>query len=515
MHDRGAEDLRTPGEQVVRRSRRSVAAVLTLANLAGAVGVFLFLNVAVPSTAERASATLHFDAVLAVLFAYLLVAGLVSRLRLERLARPVEAWLLAGRPPDEREQVAALRLPARIGAVAAAGWAGAVVVMGATEATEDLHAAVDAAIAIALGGLTSTALTTLLVERALRPVTARALAAGPPARAAGPTVRGRLLLAWVLGTGAPLAGLAAGTTVAFAGEYRDVESFAVAVVMLVAACVVAGLACIWIAARHVGERVSGVRHAMEALQGGDLGARVAADDGGEVGLLQAGFNQMAAGLEERERLRDLFGRHVGEEVAREALERGVDLGGETRDVAALFVDLVGSTTLASEVPPAEVVALLNRFFAEVVDVVGDEGGWVNKFEGDAALCVFGAPQDREDPAGDALAAARRLAERLRERVPEVDLGIGVSAGPAVAGNIGADRRLEYTVIGDAVNEAARLCDLAKSRPSRVLASEAAVRAAREEEAARWSLGESVTLRGRTAPTGLAEPARSRSASAAG
>ena len=181
----------------------------------------------------------------------------------------------------------------------------------------------------------------------------------------------------------------------------------------------------------------------------------------------------------------------------------MSLGGEEREVAALFVDLVGSTTLAAERPPTEVVALLNRFFRIVVDVVGRNGGLVNKFEGDAALCVFGAPVARPDHAADCLAAARELRERLTAEVPELDFGLGASAGVAVAGNIGAEQRFEYTVIGDPINEAARLCDLAKERPERVLASQTALRAARDAEGALWRLDDSVTLRGRREPTRLA------------
>ncbi|HKG36746.1 MAG TPA: adenylate/guanylate cyclase domain-containing protein, partial [Solirubrobacterales bacterium] len=237
---------------------------------------------------------------------------------------------------------------------------------------------------------------------------------------------------------------------------------------------------------------------------GDLASRVPVDDGSEVGLLQAGFNRMAEGLEERERLRDLFGRHVGEGVARAALDAEVSLGGEEREVGALFVDLVGSTAMAVERPPSDVVRLLNSFFRIVVELVEENGGFVNKFEGDAALCVFGAPVDRPDPAGCALISARLLAARLAEEVPETGFGIGVSAGRAVAGNIGAEHRFEYTVIGDPVNEAARLSDLAKARGEPVLASEAAVERA-GEEAQRWRVSGSETLRGRDRPTGLAVP----------
>jgi adenylate cyclase len=231
---------------------------------------------------------------------------------------------------------------------------------------------------------------------------------------------------------------------------------------------------------------------------------VRVDDGSELGRLQAGVNRMVGGLREREELRDLFGRHVGEDVARAALDRGVELGGETRDVAVLFVDVIGSTALASERPPKEVVELLNRFFAVVVEVVDECGGWINKFEGDAALAIFGAPAPLEDRDARALAAARRIAERLADEVPELGAGVGVSAGEAVAGNVGAASRFEYTVIGDPVNEAARLSELAKDHDGRVLACGRLLESA-GDEAEQWRDGEEVTLRGRDEPTRIATP----------
>ena len=150
--------------------------------------------------------------------------------------------------------------------------------------------------------------------------------------------------------------------------------------------------------------------------------------------------------------------------------------------------------------------MLNRFFALVVEVVDAHDGWVNKFEGDAALCVFGAPVSSAAPAGAALAAARALSRRLEQELPEVRAGIGVSAGDAVAGNVGAAERFEYTVIGDPVNEAARLCELAKTTPARLLASERVVDLAPASEAGHWKLGDEVTLRGRDRPTRVASPA---------
>jgi adenylate cyclase len=216
---------------------------------------------------------------------------------------------------------------------------------------------------------------------------------------------------------------------------------------------------------------------------------------------------MAAGLAERERLRDLFGRHVGHEVAVEAMRTSAELGGTVRTVSVLFVDLAGSTALAASRPPEEVVALLNRFFAVVVDEVGRHHGLVNKFVGDAALAVFGAPATLDDHATRALAAGRVIARRLAEEVPDGPAGIGVATGDAVAGNVGDPRRFEYTVIGDPVNEAARLTELAKTAPGRLLASWTAVEAADAAEAAQWTATGEVTLRGLTRPTTLASPRR--------
>ena len=176
-----------------------------------------------------------------------------------------------------------------------------------------------------------------------------------------------------------------------------------------------------------------------------------------------------------------------------------------RLAAVGLVDLRGSPRLAAERDPAEVVTLLNRFFDLVVDVVDAHDGWVNKFEGDAALCVFGAPLADDACASNALAAGRRLAARLCEELPDIRAGIGISAGRMVAGNLGAARRFEYTVIGDAVNEAARLSDLAKSEDGRVLASKAALDAA-GEESSRWQIRGEQELRGRPEPTVVAIPA---------
>jgi adenylate cyclase len=195
-------------------------------------------------------------------------------------------------------------------------------------------------------------------------------------------------------------------------------------------------------------------------------------------------------------------------VARRALAAGEDvLGGQRREASALFVDIVGSTTLAQTRPPDEVVRLLNVFFGTVVRCVEAEDGFVNKFEGDGALCIFGAPIEQRDHAARALRAARTLRGELLVLAashPDLDAAIGVSAGTVVAGNVGAEQRYEYTVIGDPVNEAARLTDSAKRRLGRVLASDEAVQRS-GDEAANWAVAEELALRGRAETTLAYEP----------
>jgi len=226
-----------------------------------------------------------------------------------------------------------------------------------------------------------------------------------------------------------------------------------------------------------------------------------------VGEVQAGFNEMVAGLRERRAIQDLFGRHVGTEVARRALERGTALSGEQAEASAVFVDLIGSTAMAEVLPPGEVVETLNDFFDVVVRTVDAQGGWVNKFEGDGALCIFGVPGTQPDHADHALRAARLLALGLlglAERHPGLEAGIGVSSGRVVAGNVGTEARYEYTVIGPAVNEAARLTDIAKGRAVKVLASAESVRRA-AGEASHWRDVGTVALRGRATPAAIYEP----------
>jgi adenylate cyclase len=486
-----------------------MALVFSAANIAGALLAFVFITWIVPTPDDVAENWSVLKTNLIAFGPLIVISTVVANYLGTRRAEATRRWYAAGREPDAAERAAALRQPwAHLG-VSAIVWTGGGLALTVVNAFLDPGLAAIVAATALLGGLCSCALTYLLAERLGREVTAAALAGGVPEEPAGPGVEARIQLAWALSAGIPLIGGMVLGVAALLGDGASADQVGRTVLFLGAFGLAFGFVAVRIAARSVAEPLEAVRAAVRHVEAGDLDAQVIVFDGSEVGLLQAGFNRMAAGLRERERLRDLFGRHVGREVAERALERGVELGGEVRECAALFVDVEGSTRLAAERPADEVVEILNRFFSVVVRVTGEHGGWVNKFEGDAALCVFGAPEDDGDAPARALAAARELAGALRSEVPEVRAAIGVSWGPAVAGNVGAAERYEYTVIGDPVNEAARLSDLAKERGEPVLASGALVDAAgSSSEAARWRVGDSVVLRGRTSPTLLAVPAAS-------
>ena len=493
-------------DELIDRVGRRLRKAGILANVCGTIDTFIAVGAVLAIFVGEGEADrlglINGPIVLAILISIPFFSSHMVR----RELKPARAWLAAGGPPGGGELAATLAVPKRCARNSALEWGAATVgfvVLNLFLTTPP--AAFGIGFTMASGGVTTAALFYLLAERAVRPLTIRALAAEPVEEPLAPGVRARLIAAWALATGVPL------LSIIFAGIVGATKSGAnpvlvgEAAIVLAAIAIGAGLIALLFAANSIARPIAAVRRGLEKVEEGEFDARVRVDDASEVGLLEAGFNRMAAGLEEREILRDLFGRHVGRDVAQAALGSGAKLGGEEREVTALFVDIAGSTALTTRLAPAEVVALLNRFFAIVVDVVEGNGGLVNKFEGDAALSVFGAPVPRPSAAADGMRAARELAVRLRAEVPELDFGIGVSTGVAVAGNIGAEERFEYTVIGDPVNEASRLCELAKRRPERVFAADRSLDACGAEEGASWRLGEAVVLRGRDAETRLAVP----------
>jgi adenylate cyclase len=414
------------------------------------------------------------------------------------------SWSREHRPVTRADRISTLRIPWKMTLVSGSLWVGGTIFSTLMYGLVNPDLIWKVGITSAFSGIIVCATTYLLTEFALRPAAARVLTSSPPRKATGVGITARSILVGGWGV-APVAGLMIIAIFKLGGADMTADELARAILFLGGLGMIVGLILTWINTRAMVAPIRTVTNAMRAVQRGDLEHEVIVFDGTELGLLQTGFNRMVHDVRERQRIRDLFGRHVGEDVAQAALNRQIELGGEVRDVAVLFVDLVGSTTMAAERPPTEVVGLLNRFFDVVVAEVHAHGGFVNKFEGDAALAIFGAPEDVPDAAGRALAAARVMAARLHAEVPDALAGIGVSAGPAVAGNVGAADRFEYTVIGDPVNEAARLTEEAKMIDGHVVAAKRAVDAASPDEAMQWRDLHEVHLRGRLEPTLLAVP----------
>lgn len=354
--------------------------------------------------------------------------------------------------------------------------------------------------AFLMAGTSAGCLSYLFVERMSRPLVAIALRDGVLGRSIL-GVRERLLAVWIVFCAVPLLGIIAINVGRVAGWLPDNRMLIdTPTVVLAIFCLLGGIRATVLVSRSITDPLREIRTGMEQVQSGEIHHVLDVYDSSELGILQQGFNDMVAGLAEREQIRELFERHVGDGVAKLALEQGAGFHGENAFVGVLFVDIQGSTRLAEREKPETVATLLNSFFAIVAEVVDRHDGFINKFEGDAALAIFGAPSSVVDPAGAALAAARTLYAELEVLRP-LRFSIGVSAGTVFAGNIGAVTRYEYTVVGDAVNESARLSEAAKSVRSHVLASGSAIESA-EEESRQWNSIGSLVLRGRAVPTKL-------------
>jgi adenylate cyclase len=482
-----------------------LTAMLVVTHLVGAGVVVLIATVVVPvppaNDAMLLATAVAVPVYVAVALAIGVVLGTVSTLRALR-------WLYADEPADEAARRRTLRVPLALTSLQFGLWAGATVLFTLLAAVLQPSRALSVGLTVGTASIVVSGVAYLLTDFALRPLAARALeGARLTRRPRWVGVRARAVIFWVVGTGAPVVSLVLAGIVTLVDGQASPTRLAVTTIVVGGVVLVFGLLVTVLASGSVVDPLLSVRDAMLDVERGHLDREVVVFDGTEVGLLQAGFNRMAGGLQEREQLRELFGRHVGHEVARQAAAAlgSVELGGESRQASVLFVDLEGSTAFAASHEPTEVVAVLNRFFGVVVDEVDQRSGLVNKFIGDAVLAVFGAPVELDDHAGHALGAARAIADRLAEELPELRAGIGVATGEVVAGNVGHEERYEYTVIGDAVNSAARLTELAKDKPGRVLATGESVAAAADDEAAHWVEGEATTLRGRAEPTRLALP----------
>ena len=492
-------------DETPTRRRIRIQVILTVlilvANIIGIGVAVLLAEVAfpVPSIFIDAPVWLTFGVAPAYAVGALVVGGVWTTRQLVRTLR----WAIEGQPPTATDQRNTFLAPRRVAAIHFFSWGIGAALLISLYGAVNTRFIPGCLFGFGFSGIVVSAYAYLFTEFALRPVAAQALEAGAAPRPFTPGIMGRALSVWLFGSGIPVLAILLFAVFTRSVWHLTALQFTSAVIILAVITLVTGLFLTWILSWLTATPVRGVRAALKKVEEGDLDCSLVAFDGTELGELQRGFNAMVGGLREREHLRDVFGRHVGREVAQAAEQQQIQLGGEERYAAVLFVDIIGSSQLVADMPPIDAVELLNRFFAVVVEEVDRHHGLVNKFQGDAALAVFGAPLRLEQPGDAALSAARSMAGRLRGEVPECPAGIGVAAGQVVAGNVGAKQRFEYTVIGDPVNEAARLCELAKSRPGRVLASADALQHASQRERACWHVDGEVQLRGRHEPTRLA------------
>jgi adenylate cyclase len=300
------------------------------------------------------------------------------------------------------------------------------------------------------------ALSFFLVERVMRPVLgdiARHLPDDGGLETTGVPFRWRMLAAL------PAINVITGAAVGgpLSGGEDELANIAFAALISVAVASTISLALTLLLSESVTRPVASLSEATERVGEGDFTVRVPVVTTDETGALARAFNRMVAGLAERERIRDAFGTYVDQEVAEHILQEGTDLAGEEVEVTMMFVDIRNFTGFAERSSARDVVAALNGLFERVVPVIHEHGGHVDKVVGDGLLAVFGAPRRQEEHADQALAAALEIERAVRELSPGgLEIGIGLNSGTVVAGNVGGAGRLEFSVIGDAVNVAARV-----------------------------------------------------------
>lgn len=226
-----------------------------------------------------------------------------------------------------------------------------------------------------------------------------------------------------------------------------------------------------ILARGVAGPLKKLALSTKRIVAGDYAQQIESQREDEIGQLTHAFNQMVMGLAERDKVRDLLGKVVSPEIATELLSREVTLGGEEREVTVMFVDCHGFTSFAESRAPAVVLAQLNQTLTRLTDVIEAESGVVDKYIGDAVMALFGAPVPQQDAAARAVRGALAMNRMMQQDTGRLQIGIGINSGIVVAGNMGSSSRLNYSVIGDNVNLAARLESLTRYYGVAILISE--------------------------------------------
>src|SRR3954454_7541534 len=421
----------------------------------------------------------QFLRILAVGAALVVIDNAISIKATFRLLRPADPWLRGERTPAAA--VAAWKalagLPLDFLRLLRFAWVGASVLPISLFIWFELDLKTAKTLAILMAGaavvlLYGVFLRFFTTELILRPVLSEAGAQLPDGADLGQRtvpLRWRLLAALPainIITGVVVAGLAS-------SGHHSLDDLGVSVLAAIAVAFTISFELSVLLSRTILHPLADLRRGTEKVAAGDLSARVPVTGTDEAGQLAGSFNQMVQGLEERERLREAFGAFVDPGVAERVLHEGTMLEGEEIEVTVMFLDIRGFTTFAERSSAREVVARLNEFFGEIVPVIVRHGGHANKFVGDGALAVFGAPTrlpDHPDRAGEsALAIARLVHECFGD---ELRIGIGLNSGPVVSGTLGGGGHVEFTVIGDAVHTASRVEEVTRQTGDEILLTEA-------------------------------------------
>ncbi len=235
--------------------------------------------------------------------------------------------------------------------------------------------------------------------------------------------------------------------------------------------------------RRITEPLNSLVTGVHELAMGNLNVQVPVKTHDELAVLAQSFNQMIRGLQEKERVTNILGKYISPEVAKKVLadRDGVALKGERRECVVMFTDIRGFTAMSENAAPEKIVADLNEYFTLMVDVVIKYEGTLDKFIGDAVMAVWGAPVPFEDKELRAVKAGLEMQAvlaqynktRIDKKLVPLTMGVGINSGVVVSGNLGSDKRTDYTVIGEEVNLSSRLCS--KAGAGQVLISEGTYR----------------------------------------
>lgn len=475
-----------------------IAPVVTSANLAGAaICTFYFMFIEPLGLMEKGSQTgLWFSAM--TTFSLLIIGTSLLRvwmkpvtlsLRLIRQGQAIPKALLALARPK------IINAPLLVSIFSTLIWVAAAVIMAAYAmfygkdvgpGDSMLFRGARTFLGVLVAGVAAAGIIFFQTERSLAPLRPVFFPEGQVEAEGGVrvSVRARLFLALLLSSALPLLMVALAVynkTTLLVSEHatREFSGLGWLLIFMVGVSLVLARTLGWLLSANLAGPVHEMDLAMDKVRQGDLGVCLPVRGNDELGNLAATFNTMIEGLAERDRVKETFGRFVTPAIAQAILSDPPHPGGQMTEVSVLFSDIRNYTTICENLPPAQVIQLLNNYFSYMVTAVEENQGLVYQFVGDGIMAVFGAPVPLADHATWAtkaglamLAALGRFNQEHRAGQAPLRIGIGVHSGPVVAGIIGTSQRMEYRVVGDTVNLASRVEGLNKELGTDLLLTEA-------------------------------------------